>query len=53
MPFSAIREHSQTEDHQFNKEHFKILARFNTAEETFLGEKILIEKQKPELNSNS
>ncbi|MEL6606368.1 MAG: reverse transcriptase domain-containing protein [Cyanobacteria bacterium J06614_10] len=51
MPFSAIREHSHTEDHRFSRDDFKIAARFNTTDETLIGEKILINKHKPELNT--
>ena len=49
-PFSAQREHSQTFDHPFSYMDFKIIARFNNSNDTFIGESILIQKNNPDLN---
>ena len=49
-PFSAIREHSHTFDHPYTIDNFKIVAKFNNAVDTFIGESILINKHNPELN---
>ena len=51
MPFSAVREHSFEHDHAFSVKDFKIIARFQNAEDTFIAEKILIQKLGPELNA--
>ena len=51
MSFSAVREHSLEADHVFSDRDFKIIARFQNDEETFIGEKLLIQKLRPELNT--
>ena len=51
MPFSAIREHSHENDHLFSENDFKILERLGNTEETLIGEKLLIDKYKPQLNT--
>ena len=51
MPFSSIRDHSLEMDHPFSETDFKIIARFSSQQETLIGEKILINKIKPELNT--
>ena len=51
MPFSAVRNHSLEHDHPFSDKDFKIISRFSSSEECMLGEKILIGKFKPALNS--
>ena len=49
-PFSAIREHSHTQDHPFNANEFKIIAKFKDSNDAFIGESILIQKHNPDLN---
>ena len=49
MPFSAVREHSLEKDHAFSDKDFKIIARFQNDEDTFISEKLLIQKLGPEL----
>ena len=49
-PFSAIRDHSRENDHQFSTNDFEIIARLKTQSDTFIAEKILIDSLKPELN---
>ena len=51
MPFSAVRDHSMERDHAFSDRDFKIIARFQNAEDTFIAEKLLIQKLSPELNA--
>ena len=51
MPFSAVRDHSLEEDHAFSDKHFKIIARLPNADDTFIAEKLLIQKLRPELNT--
>ena len=48
-PFSAIRDHARDQDHQFNYESFKIIARLKTGSDAFIAERILIKNLKPEL----
>ena len=50
MPFSSIRDHSHQEDHIFGERDFKIVCHFNSMQEALLGERILIERDEPELN---
>ena len=51
MPFSAVREHSLQYDHPISDKDFKIIARFRNDEDTFIGEKLLIQKLRPEINA--
>ena len=51
MPFSAVRDHSMEQDHAFSDKDFKIIARLQNAEDTFIAEKLLIQKLRPELNT--
>ena len=51
MQFSAIRKYCLEKDHRFKEEDFKIVGRFRTKGEAFLGEKFLIESKKPSLNT--
>ena len=51
MPFSAVRDHSTEHDHPFSDKDFKILARLQNNEDTFIAEKLLIKKLTPELNA--
>ena len=51
MPFSSIRNHSHDEDHPFNESNFKIIQYCRNHQEALIGEKILIERLKPELNN--
>ena len=53
MPFSSIRNHSHEEDHPFSENDFKIIQYCNSHQEALIGEKILIEKMSPELNSRT
>ena len=48
--FSAIREHSHTNDHTFSPSDFKIIAQLQHESEVFIAEQLLIDKYKPELN---
>ena len=50
MPFSAIRDHSMEHDHGFSEKDFEIIVRFQSDEDTLIGERILIDKLKPEIN---
>lgn len=50
MSFSAIRNHSRSQDHQFSPDNFKIIAKFNSQYEALLGEKLIIKERNPELN---
>ena len=53
MSFSAVRNHSHSLDHPFSERDFIILARFRNDVDTFIGEKILINKMNPSLNCQS
>ena len=54
MSFSAIRNHSREMDHAFTDNDFQIIAKFRSQTDAFIGEKLLIQKLKPEINlSNS
>ena len=50
MAFSAIRNHSHEKDHMFTDKDFTILAKFRSAQDALLGEKLLIKKHNPEIN---
>lgn len=50
MAFSAIRNHSHTEDHLFTDKDFQIMARFRSPKDALVGEKLLIQKHNPEIN---
>ena len=51
LPFSAIREHSIENDHNFSESDFEILGKFTDGMEALIGEKYFIDKIKPELNN--
>ena len=49
-PFSAIRDHARSLDHSFSPIDFKIIAKLRNSTDTHIGEAVLINKYKPELN---
>ena len=53
MSFSAIRNHSRELDHPFDFGDFKIISKFRCHSDALYGEKLLIQKIKPELNTSN
>ena len=51
--FSAIRQHSHTEDHPFTHKDFKILSTTSNRLDLLISESLHIQKMKPELNTNT
>ena len=51
MPFSAVRNHARSNDHRFDVKDFKIMARFRNQSDAFIGEKLLINRHNPEINT--
>ena len=48
--FSSIRDHARGANHRFSPSNFEIIAKLRSESDTFIAEKISIDRLKPELN---
>ena len=52
-PFSSVRDHARGANHRFSPSNFETIAKLRSESDTFIAEKILIDRLKPELNRST